>query len=193
MTVREQPGGRDPAPGELALVQAFINSHFSLGDDWGRDRLSTPDGARAWLVDQGLGATTPTRHERERLIAVREGLRTLAAANGEHAHPAPADVLALNRAATGAAIEVRFDGNGPRFVSAGGRELDRALGRILALAATAMIDGTWARLKVCPGEHCGWAFYDHSRNGSGRWCSMSVCGGRAKARAHYRRRQVGQR
>jgi predicted RNA-binding Zn ribbon-like protein len=50
-----------------------------------------------------------------------------------------------------------------------------------------MLDGTWRRLKVCPGDHCGWAFYDHSRNQTGRWCSMSVCGGRAKARAHYHR------
>ncbi len=197
MTVQEQPGGRDPAPGELALVQAFINTHFSLGDDWGQDRLATPAGVRAWLAGQGLGApggTTPTRDERARLIAVREGLRTLAAANGEPGRPAPATTLAaLNRAGTGAAIEVRFDALGPHFVAGAGRELDRALGRILALAATAMIDGSWARLKVCPGEHCGWAFYDHSRNGSGRWCSMSVCGGRAKARAHYRRRQVEQR
>jgi predicted RNA-binding Zn ribbon-like protein len=52
-----------------------------------------------------------------------------------------------------------------------------------------MLDGTWDRLKACPGHDCGWAFYDHSRNQTGRWCSMSVCGGRAKARAHYHRRR----
>jgi predicted RNA-binding Zn ribbon-like protein len=62
-----------------------------------------------------------------------------------------------------------------------------ALGVLLAITAVAMADGTWSRLKVCPGEHCGWAFYDGSRNRSGRWCSMAVCGGRSKARAHYRR------
>jgi predicted RNA-binding Zn ribbon-like protein len=52
-----------------------------------------------------------------------------------------------------------------------------------------MIDGRWQRMKACPGEHCGWVFYDHSRNNSGRWCSMAVCGGRTKARAHYRRQR----
>ncbi len=65
--------------------------------------------------------------------------------------------------------------------------VDGAIGLLLAITARTMLDGSWSRLKVCPGDHCGWAFYDHSRNQTGRWCSMSVCGGRAKARAHYRR------
>jgi predicted RNA-binding Zn ribbon-like protein len=60
---------------------------------------------------------------------------------------------------------------------------------LLAITATAMLDGTWQRLKACPGHECGWAFYDHSRNQTSRWCSMAVCGGRAKARAHYHRRR----
>jgi predicted RNA-binding Zn ribbon-like protein len=33
-------------------------------------------------------------------------------------------------------------------------------------------------------------FFDNSRNQSGRWCSMSVCGGREKAKTHYRRRRA---
>jgi predicted RNA-binding Zn ribbon-like protein len=60
---------------------------------------------------------------------------------------------------------------------------------LLAILAEAMVDGSWQRLKACPGRHCGWVFYDHSRNNSGRWCSMSVCGGREKARAHYHRQR----
>ncbi len=193
-TAAIQPGGRAPAPGELALVQAFVNSHFSLGEDWGEDRLGTPEGLRSWLAAYDLvrrGGDAPTGRDRARAVAVREGLRALAAINGRPRARAPAAALAdLNAAAVGAAVEIRLSASGPRFVAHAGRELDEALGRLLALTATAMVDGTWARLKVCPGEHCGWAFYDHSRNASGRWCSMSVCGGRAKARAHYRRRQV---
>jgi predicted RNA-binding Zn ribbon-like protein len=48
-----------------------------------------------------------------------------------------------------------------------------------------MLDGTWTRLKAC--RECSWAFYDHSRNGAGNWCSMKVCGGRVKQRAYYER------
>jgi predicted RNA-binding Zn ribbon-like protein len=40
---------------------------------------------------------------------------------------------------------------------------------------------------VCPGEGCGWLFFDASKNRSRRWCAMEDCGNRAKARRHYRR------
>jgi predicted RNA-binding Zn ribbon-like protein len=46
-----------------------------------------------------------------------------------------------------------------------------------------MRDGTWDRMKACRADDCEWAFYDSSRNRSGTWCSMEVCGNRAKARA----------
>ena len=51
-----------------------------------------------------------------------------------------------------------------------------------------MIDGGFSRLKICPGEDCGWAFYDHSKNHSAHWCSMKVCGDREKSRAYYQRK-----
>ena len=43
------------------------------------------------------------------------------------------------------------------------------------------------RLKIC--GHCGWLFIDRSRNRSRAWCDMTVCGNRAKASRHYRRRK----
>ena len=35
--------------------------------------------------------------------------------------------------------------------------------------------------------HCHWVFHDFSCNQSARWCSMSLCGNRLKARSHRRR------
>ncbi len=187
-----QPGARLPAPGDLALVQSFINSHYDLEFEHGADLFATPAALAAWLTRRGLLTGTLTDADVRRAIAVREGLRALARANGDLAPPRPAVTLAvLNEAARGAPVELRFADDGPRFVAAAGAGLDRALGLVLAIAARAMIDGSWSRLKVCPGEDCGWAFYDHSRNQSGRWCSMAVCGGRAKARGYYRRRRGG--
>jgi len=43
------------------------------------------------------------------------------------------------------------------------------------------------RLKIC--GNCGWLFLDRSRNRSRAWCDMTVCGNRAKASRHYRRRK----
>ncbi len=183
-----QPGGRAPAPGELGLVQAFLNSHYDLEFEPGADLFATPVALAAWLERRGLGPGVLAPDDARRAVAVREGLRRLARGLAERAC-----LEALNRSASGAAVEVRFgEGGRPHFVlAAGGDPLDRALGVVLAAAARAMIDGSWERLKICPGHDCGWAFYDHSRNRSGRWCSMAVCGGRAKARAHYVRRRDG--
>ena len=40
-------------------------------------------------------------------------------------------------------------------------------------------------VKACPGTVCGWLFVD--RSGRRRWCTMAVCGNRAKARRHAQR------
>jgi predicted RNA-binding Zn ribbon-like protein len=41
-----------------------------------------------------------------------------------------------------------------------------------------------ARIRVCAAENCGLLLIDTSRPGSRRWCSMEVCGNRAKVRTH---------
>ncbi|TMI77299.1 MAG: hypothetical protein E6H05_00485 [Bacillati bacterium ANGP1] len=47
------------------------------------------------------------------------------------------------------------------------------------------------RVRQCQSDDgCGWLFIDRSKNGTRRWCSMSVCGNRAKARRHYERTKV---
>jgi hypothetical protein len=67
-------------------------------------------------------------------------------------------------------------------------------GDLLATVIGAITSGTWRRLKACP--DCRWVFYDHTRNGSKRWCLMyaggpdgRACGTIAKVR-RYRGRQA---
>jgi predicted RNA-binding Zn ribbon-like protein len=184
-----QPGDREPAPGELACVQAFVNSHYDLERDHGVDLFATPESLRRWLARRGLlgspnDTTAVGEAEVARAIDVREGLRALAAQDG-----AASGLQALNDAVQNTAVRVELTERGPVFIPSAPAGLDNALGAVLAITARAMIDGRWERLKVCPGHDCGWAFYDHSRNQSGRWCSMAICGGRSKARAHYQRRR----
>ena len=69
-----------------------------------------------------------------------------------------------------------------------GGGVDGALARLLAIVAAAVADGSWERLKACPREECEWAFYDKSKNRSGRWCKMESCGNIEKAKA-FRERQ----
>jgi predicted RNA-binding Zn ribbon-like protein len=179
-THNPQPGGRAPAPEPLALVQAFLNTHYDLGSDHGAEVWRSPEAYAAWLRAQRLLADSATvgPDELARALRARDALRELARGDGSAA-------AALTAADEAVPVEVRFTPDGPAFAADG--SADSALGLVLAQVAQAMIDGSWARLKICPGRDCDWAFYDHSRNGSSRWCSMSICGGREKARAHYRR------
>ena len=181
-----QPGGRVAAPGRLGLLQAFANTHFDLVGEHGADLFATPAGLRRWLADRQLltSRARVTTADHERVLVIREGVRDLIADRGPAADSAP-----LNQALAGASLELRVTPRGAELVPVGSSEVDRALGSVLSILAGAMVDGSWLRLKVCPGRHCGWVFYDNSRNNSGRWCSMSVCGGREKARAHYHRQR----
>jgi len=95
--------------------------------------------------------------------------------------------LTLNRAAARAGVSLRFDSGGRVRLEPAARGVDAALGRLVAIAASAMVDGTWARLKACRADDCHWAFYDHARNHSRHWCSMAVCGNRTKARTYRQR------
>jgi predicted RNA-binding Zn ribbon-like protein len=180
-----QPGDREPAPGDLALVQAFINSNYDLELDHGAELLHSPAGLRDWLARRGLterGARA-TSADLARALALREGLRALLVAKrGERDGVAIDD---LNDAAGHLAATVVLEPEGPRFV-ARDQSVAGGMGLIVSYAAVAMLDGTWSRLKAC--RECRWAFYDRSRNSTGNWCSMAVCGGRVKQRAHYARR-----
>jgi predicted RNA-binding Zn ribbon-like protein len=72
-----------------------------------------------------------------------------------------------------------------------GTGIDAALGRLLAIAATARADGTWLRLKACPGESCQWALYDRTRSRTRTWCASAKCGARTRSRNYRLRRSAG--
>jgi predicted RNA-binding Zn ribbon-like protein len=189
MLENPQPGGREPAPGELALVQAFVNTRWDLTAEDRGETLVNPATLHDWLEARGLieEGDRLDPGDLDRALAIREGLRAVAFANNQHQLNVGA-LDAMRRASQGAATQIRIEPHGPRFVAGAKTPIDAAIGAIFAITARAMIDGTWNRFKACPGRHCGWAFYDHSRNQSARWCSMKVCGDREKARAYYQRK-----
>jgi predicted RNA-binding Zn ribbon-like protein len=180
--VTDEPGDRVPAPEPVRLVQAFINTN----DREGTDDLGDPAALCAWLelapddVDEdGLG----------RAIALREALRELVAANGGLPHD-PAAVDTVNAAAQRAGLRPVLTGAASAALEPTAGGLDGALGRIVAAVHAGIADGTWARMKACERDTCRWAYYDHSRNRSGHWCSMAVCGSREKNKRAYRRRRA---
>ncbi|MGH6861560.1 MAG: CGNR zinc finger domain-containing protein [Phyllobacterium sp.] len=62
--------------------------------------------------------------------------------------------------------------------------IGEALGRFLCTE-------DFSNVKACEGPHCTLLFVDHTRGHRRRWCSMALCGNRAKQAAHRNRlRQV---
>lgn len=187
-----QPGGRSPAPGELAVVQSFLNTHRDLRNNYTETFISG-DALATWLVARGLLSLGCRLHEGDlhRALAVREGLRALAFRNNGHSIDESV-IEAMHGASTDARTRIRIEPDGPRFLLDADGGLDGAIGAVYAIVGQAMMDGSWQRIKACPGRHCGWVFFDNSRNQSARWCSMNVCGDREKARTYYRRRTESQ-
>jgi predicted RNA-binding Zn ribbon-like protein len=183
-----QSGGRSPAPGRLGFVQAFENSFFDLGDRRGHDHFSSREGLADWLAERGLDPGTVSDDDLRRAVAVRDGLRAILAEHNGAPRDAPA-VAGLREAANGLPVAIGVDDDGRTWPVVLGRGVTGALGLVMATVHEARANGTWARLKVCPGRHCGWAFYDQSISRTSTWCSMKVCGGREKARAYRRRRE----
>ena len=183
-----EPGDREPAPGELALVQAFVNTNDI---EAAGDQLRGPQELGAWLRRRrvpGADGQVSEAHWR-RAIDVREGLRALAAANNEVTVGAAA-VDRLDDAVADLGLVPRLDVGSRWRLEPRASGVDGFLERVLAITVAAMADGTWERVKACQADSCRWLFYDHSRNRSSTWCTMAICGARAKARAYRARNRA---
>ena len=60
---------------------------------------------------------------------------------------------------------------------------------VLWSAADTLVAPQPERVRECANDRCLWLFFDDSKNGSRRWCSMQSCGNRAKAHRHYLRQR----
>jgi predicted RNA-binding Zn ribbon-like protein len=178
-----------PPPHGLELVIDFVNT---LDADQDTDGFATTEELRDWLSERQLldaHAAPLGEQERAQAVRLREALRALML---EHNGGEPDDDAAreLERVARRGELAVRFGAGGSARLAPGASGFVGALAALLVPVADAARDGTWQRVKACRADDCLWAFYDRSRNRSGVWCSMAVCGNRAKVRS-YRSRGRG--
>ena len=156
-----------PAPGDLRLLQAFLNTAVQ--------EIDSPQALADWLELWGLVAPgiQLDQSDLERTIGVREATRTLLAQGPAAAVDAAA--ARLDQAMAAATIRARFGTGGRVRLEPATAGLDGALARFCGLLAKAQFDGTWLCLKICGARNCGAAFFDDSRNHSRKWCSKRCC------------------
>ena len=133
---------------------------------------------------EDLPTTRPSADDLARVVAFREALHEITRGTDRplfHAHAWRALVDAVDNVTFRLAVgREELD-----LVTQSPSPTSRILGGLALICRRAHDDETLRRLKSC--SHCEWAIYDTSKNNSGRWCSMYVCGGRHNARAYRRR------
>jgi len=172
--------------------------------DGGRaDLLDSPAAAAAWLAHAGvapeeaiaaLGVAPPTaRLLLQEMSRLREAVAALVDAWSRGTILPEPGLFALNRVLAARRREARVVADGVRATLREEDRLDLPLGLLAPVAeatATLLATGDRDRLRRCDDPACRLWFYDASRNGRRRWCSMARCGNRAKVAAHYRRRRA---
>ena len=157
------------------LLLALLNS-TPVVDGRPRDDLGDtddPEVARRWLRDRGGPGDQEDRASARRARALLQDVVRGVAAPTSLA-PVLADVARVPEL-TDDGLRWRLEAPASRLVAA------RA---VLAWAElTASLPG---RLRPCGNDECRLFFVDRSHAGTGRWCSMAVCGNRMKARRHQK-------
>jgi predicted RNA-binding Zn ribbon-like protein len=199
---------QDEQPFDLrggALCLDFTNSVSDRAGEAPVERLRSYADLVAWarqagVVDQDEAAALTLRSaERpaaaEQALAgaidLREILFRLFVGVAAGEPPPPADLAALNERLPGALGHLRVAPEGDGFAWRWAEDpgaLDPMLAPIVRSAADLLTGPDLAAVRECASGACRWLFLDRSRNRSRRWCDMKVCGNRAKARRHYRRR-----
>ena len=177
------------APGDLELVQRFMNLHEHVAGLEGEQPPSTQL-VRSFLVDWEV-LTEEERfidEDREAALELIRALKAKVRANGGEPMP-DAEVRVIDEVAQRAGLHPHFGADGPVLVPQE-EGVAGAFGHIVAAAFMADLDGSWAELKQCASEDCHAVFFDRSKNHSGRWCSMERCGNRAKVRAWRERHRA---
>lgn len=176
-----------------AHTEDFLRAYPELAR-WARHVGLLDDAAAARLLDEGARRSDAAAAAFGRALDLRAALTGIfrAVAHGET--PAASDLARLQGAYLAALARARLapTERGYDWAWAEAADaLERPLWAVARSAVEVLTTDEPARIKQCPGANdCGWLFYDTSKNGRRRWCSMEGCGSRVKMRQHYARRHA---
>ena len=176
------------APGELELLQRFLNLH--LHDEQDRHLDPPLEMLEGFLVDRGLlrESERVTEVDQQTYLRLRSAIRDMIEAGGG-APMSKQHAKTLDEIAVGASLHPHFHAAQPPTLEPSGSGVAAVFGMMVAIAFVSTFDGSFEHLRLCANETCRSIFYDRSKNHSGRWCSMATCGNRAKVRAWRERRR----
>jgi predicted RNA-binding Zn ribbon-like protein len=187
-----------------ALSLDFANTVTWRTDGLVNERWPTADAFFRWAVHAGALSPSELRafQRRRGVSSFRDGsklatamrfrsiLHDLFSALAGNANPPARAVSAANRffRVTQRSYRLEFVGRADRYlwdVDADQGPFEMVLARVASSALSVLTSDDSRAVKLCANPECGWLFLDESRRGNRRWCDMSECGARHKARTHY--------
>ena len=153
------------------------------------ERIPDPESLADWCLEGRFLPAAPKISAQELASArlLREAIYRVASAVRRFRKPPAEDIATINAWAARGPLtpELSPDGRATDWKS------ERILSPVLATIARDAIDLLTrtppVRIKMCADPTCRALFVDESRPGKRRWCSMNVCGNRAKSRTFARR------
>eukprot|EP01034_Spumella_vulgaris_P002330 gene2330-3033_t len=166
------------------LCLEFANTRYWRGQETPTETLKEPSDLSAWLK----APKPPIQKEFEQALALRETIHRLFDAVARGKTPAGRDFEELNAALANApartALKREKDGYDWYLDLRTGTAL-ALLAPVLWSAGDLLASAKLAKVRRCANPECLYLFLDESRAGKRRWCTMSSCGNRAKAKRHY--------
>nr|WP_127509349.1 CGNR zinc finger domain-containing protein [Actinoplanes solisilvae] len=180
------PADPRPLAGE-PLPLDLVNTRWT-DDDGAHDLLESPGGLAIWLSSAGLAETVPQSQETlDALVTTREalfGLLQPESINPRRDRELLNETLrhgCFRRSLGEHGSERKVETDSPGWLAAW-----QAAEHYLRL-----LEDNPSRIRKCANPECPLRFYDVSKAGGRRWCSMATCGNRAKSRSHYARNHRG--
>ena len=174
---------------DTGVIEDKLNGYSDL-IAWSRHTGTLTEAEARNLTREAARRPAEANETFERAIALREALYRIFTALTEGSSPKAADIAVLNVELSQALAHSELVAAGEGFTWSWSHRrdaLDLVLWPIARSAAELLTSPDLARVRECAGDSCGWLFVDTSKNRSRRWCDMSDCGNRAKARRHYAR------
>ncbi|NBB55936.1 hypothetical protein GU930_12535 [Pantoea vagans] len=162
----------------------FINT-VAIVEGQSHDFWQTDQDVEAWLHQTGLAPDAPApQHEPGALLEAARQLRQIIRDNvQQHKAGEGVDFQTLNAWLGEATSHLQMTGEPGalkiRRVYAGQSVMQR-LGQIAEQAAMLLSQGDFSRVRGCEHPACTLWFYDRTKAHRRRWCSMALCGNRAK-------------
>ncbi|MBI2681519.1 MAG: ABATE domain-containing protein [Candidatus Solibacter usitatus] len=186
-----------------SLCLNFVNTVSNRATSEPIEHLRRYEDWLAWSRQAGMNVKSLERVARrqtqraqavlDRALRLRESLYAIFSAIAAQKTPPPQELAALNRVLPAAMAHPKILAAPSGFTlqwQSAEDALDAPLGPIVR-SATELLStaGELAKVRECAASGCAWLFLDTSRNKQRRWCDMTICGNRNKARRYYQKRR----